>query len=395
MKIGICKHCEATSELGAWLYAQSYAQTSRENLDVRMLEWLRAKYPDDEGRQAATVTAFASALKAEHAGAAYELIWPLIGVMGASYRQQVVVALESGQDPGRYALAARLAWFDERLQPEAPKFSRLLDLAIADQPDDVGVWTMAATFCTGAAGSERCRHPEAVDHLLRLDPDNAYHWLLQAQTDDSERAMAALHEAAQRPLFDDHFRTTFAGYRDAIFKSGAPVPELIKGPAQVVAPTERPEFLVVIAESSPFPITRWEPLMQRCDPTHPASTAQLRTDCLAIGMLMRSSKATLVTRHIGGIIVRRLSKGQPLEQQMIRLARRWFYVRDTTFGKLTPEQKMGYSAEKYVADVAEQGELEAWSIRLEFYGIPSEPPEDWQPEDPEVLLLPEERRERS
>ena len=111
-------------------------------------------------------------------------------------------------------------------------------------------------------------------------------------------------------------------------------------------------------------------------------------------MLMRTSKATLVTRHSGGIIVRRLSKGQALEQQMISMDRRWYYVRDMTFGKLTLDQKMGYSAEKLVRDIAEQGELEAWSNRLVFYGIGSEPPEDWQPEDPNLLLLPEERRKR-
>lgn len=49
------------------------------------------------------------------------------------------------------------------------------------------------------------------------------------------------------------------------------------------------------------------------------------------------------------------------------------------------------SAERLISDVAEQGELEAWSNRLEFYGIPTEPPANWQPDDPEVLMLPEER----
>lgn len=383
-------HAINTSALGAWLYAQHTSDDYAHDRDIatRMLQWLRAKLPNDETQQAAVLTSFITALDNEKPEATDSLWQPFIEVMGRDYRQKVIAALEAGREPNRHALAARLAWFDERDVAEPKQFTTLLDEAIAAQPDDVGTWNIATTFCTGPKGAMHCRHPEAVEHLIRLDPDNAYPWLLRAMSEGGERGGTALHEAALRKTFDDYFRATFSGYVEALHKGGVPAPKLLSEPTAIMAPGQDPLGTIAIAEAASFPIADWSRLTDLCKPAKQVMSPLMREDCRTVGEMMARSKATLVTRHIGANIVRRIAKGTPLEQEMVEMRRRYVFVTEGQ-DRLTREQHNAYPLDAFIADITREGELEAVTNELKHYGIPTQPPADWQPKDPDTLVLAE------
>ncbi|HEU4990935.1 MAG TPA: serine/threonine-protein kinase [Luteimonas sp.] len=384
---------EGTSALGAWLYAQradADGEASRGDLATPMLEWLRAHFPGNEARQEATLTSFFTALAREDRTAIEGLAMPFIEVMNRSYRQATIAALEAGNDPGRHALAARLAWFDERHSDNPARFTRLLDRAIAAQPDDFGVWNIAATFCTGPEGAVRCRHPEAVREMQRIDGGNAYPWLLLVRPGDREGNIAALREAAGRTRFEDHFLDTYRGYVQAFSNSGAEMPKLISGPLRVIAPKQNPVLFVALYESSSFPLAPYHSLTVVCDPRNAALPRSAYRDCRTVGETMARSRSSLLSRMIGSVIVRRLAKGTPLEREMVELRRHYLYVRAAT-DSLSEAQQRNYPLDRFLHDVSTLGELEAWENGLAYYGIPTQAPAGWQPADPRDLLLSEER----
>jgi hypothetical protein len=384
---------EGTSALGAWLYSQRTRQAAQDpgaELATPMLEWLRDHFPGDEARQGATLTSFLAALDKEDHAAIEGLALPFIEVMNRGYRRRTVAALESGGRPDRYALAARLAWFDERHSADAPQFARLLDLAIKAQPDDFGVWNIAATFCIGPDGDSRCLHPEAVREMQRIDGGNAYPWLLLVRPGAGARSAAALREAAARRRFDDHFLDTYRSYVDAFSRSGARVPELIAGPLRIIAPRQNPLLFVALYESSSFPLAPWQALTNACDPRNRALPDGSYADCLTVGKTMARSRSSQLSRMIGSVIVRRLAKGTPIEREMIELRRQYLYVRAATEA-LGEARQRNYPLDRFLADVSTRGELEAWENGLTYYGVPARAPDSWKPDDPQDLLLPEER----
>jgi hypothetical protein len=403
------------SKLGAWLYAQHSSTWEQDQANAkRTLQWLRDAMPGQQARQAAVLTAFFAALDKEKHEAADNLGLPLIEVMGRDYRRQVVAALEAGNAPGKYLLAARLAWFDERDSEQAPRFSGLLDRALAANPDDIQAWNTAATFCIGAREPKTCLRPEAVDQLIRLDPGNAYPWLLRlsaaaggrtavtqtpasaaelveaSATADRGRIHALLREAAARERFDDHVRATWRSYHDAIQASRLPVPQLLAGPIGIMAPGEDPKLVVAMSEAAEFPLASWQTLVGLCDPGRHALSAQAATDCRKIGGTMARSRGSVLSQMIGTVIVRRLSRGTPVEREMVDIRRRYLYIREKTEA-LSPQQLLDYPTRTFMDDIAGEGELAAWANRLAYFHIPTAPPAGWEPADRTGLLLPEER----
>ncbi len=378
-----------TSELGAWLYTQKPTDDSRERANDT-IKWLRARLPDRDIEQAGVLTAFVTALKVQDdrldTDVADGFIGPIVRDLGQGYRQSAITALQSGMQPDRYALAAELAWFDAQQSGDASTFSTLLDQAIKTQPNSVQPWHIAATFCL-----QQCLHPEAPAQLIRIDPDNAYHWLLAAKSESQTAPTAMLAEAAKRHYFNDYFGELLASYPRAIRLSGVLPPSLLAEPAQVIFPGDPPEFVVGVSEASAFPLTPWGRLTSLCDPRNHLLPTQTDYDhCRIIGTTMARSNASLLARMVGSYIARRLSKGTPLEQEMIELDRRYAFV--TEMQKRAPTKKMRhYPVQRAIAIQIKQGELEAAMDQLAFAGLPSKPPKGWQPADPRDLMLPEER----
>lgn len=402
---------QEVAELGAWLYTQSAladanARANREPQDNasiggRMLEWLNKRYPGDEHRQAEVLTTFAKGLFTTGDGDQFSVetfLLPVVGVLGNAYREKMITSLVASTEPNRYLLAARLALNNEpnaittENSQQAPANSAsadsLLDRAIAAQPENPAVWELAAVNC--ASGYIHCR-PDAIDHLVRLDPDNAFPWLLRMMNTDGSESRTALRAAARATVFKDNYSSDFARYLEAVQKARVPAPELLAGPARALFPNLPPELAIAAVETRGIRLTRWKNFHERCNPAsgyfkdHTAYA-----DCRTVGLLMMRARVDLLARMIGSSVVRRLSKGTPLEQEAIEIPRRYLYLHEAE-DRLNHNQLRNYPFVKLQEDQMRLGELEAWEKRLAFFGLPSRPPKDWQPQDPCSLELPENR----
>ncbi len=391
---------QGVAALGAWLYAQHQFgdkdTTGGYDTTVRLLEWLRTRYPGDEHRQATVLAAFAQATEADgddtelgDRWATDGLLPPVIHVLGKPYREQMIAALVSGKEANRYLLAAQLASNSEDMD----NFTELMNKAIAEQPNDPSVWEVMATYCATTEMQQQsvCHNQDAARRLTELAPDNAYPWLLLMMASEGNAASAAMHEAAQRSHFDDTFRSRLATYMEAVAKAHVPAQELLVGPAQALSPNTTPEFAIAAGEFGGLALAQLRPFWERCNPAKGYfKNASTYADCRIVGTRMARSNGSALTIMVGATVAQRLSRGTSLEQEMIEVRSRLFYVHEAT-SKLSLRQYRNYSFQKYHEDFMALGELEAWENRLAYYGLPARPPKDWQPSDPRAILLPEER----
>ncbi len=221
------------SEIGARLYTFEGADEQRAQ---HLLGWLRDRLPGDGESQADALAAFVASVDAEGRAGLDSLLFDITKVLGVDYRRDMIRALQAGSAPRRHLHAAMLAWADEHDAADPKTFATELAAAIAEHPDDPLTWQIAAVYCPGSQYEARCLYPQAAETLTRLDPDNQYSWLLVvATTNDRQRALAALHEAARRSRIDDYFGATMAAYASAIESANVPAPLLITRPARVLA----------------------------------------------------------------------------------------------------------------------------------------------------------------
>jgi len=378
------------NEIGAHLFAYAGDDRARD-----LIDWLRKRLPGDEARQADALATFIQSVNAQSADSTAELLGKIVEVLGAGYRQQMIRALEAGKDPNRQLYIALLSYNDS-VENHSNAFAEALNAGLAEHPDDRLLWEIAAVNCPASASTPVCLHPEAPQELTRLDPDNMYAWLvLSMNATDLATSRSALHEAAQRTRFDDYLGTTVAAYANAVKTAAVPVPALIARPAAVVAPKQPLEAVIVREESAQLRMGTWRPLIVTCNasPNSPAiSDAQTLADCLTIGTtLMRSDKG-LIARMIGVAIVRTVAKGKPAADEAQQTRKLYSYLSDA-LEKLSPSQRASYPAEHWTRDVTQHGEMAALQNRAKFFGLPTQAPADWKPQDPSALLSSRERYE--
>jgi len=224
-----------------------------------------------------------------------------------------------------------------------------------------------------------------------------YNWLLLAmQSVDPQRSREALHEAAKRTQFDDYLNANFRANARAFEIAAVPAPALIARPVLILAPSERPESSIALLEAEgSIPLAQWQNLISYCGVKLGApkvSDPQILADCLTVGERMMRSNGALVSRMIAVALVKSLAKGTPLAEEATQVRRLYTYL-DAMDEKLSPGQRMSYSSATFLEDMSTLGEMAAWQRRIKFFGIPDQPPADWQPNDPTVLLSSRERYE--
>lgn len=87
---------------------------------------------------------------------------------------------------------------------------------------------------------------------------------------------------------------------------------------------------------------------------------------------------------VSGAIVRRLYKGSALAREAWEYRRQYVWLGDHGF-------ESSESDEALQRETAAFGEWEAWQRRTERLGYPRLPPVGWLPDDPQKLLLHEDR----
>jgi hypothetical protein len=378
------------SEIGAHLFAYQGDDRARD-----LIDWLRKRLPGEETHQADALATFIKSLDAESADSTATLLGKIVEVLGAGYRQQMIRALEAGSDANRHLYIALLSYSDA-VENHSAAFAEALKAALAEHPDDRLLWEIAAVYCPANNSAPVCMHPEAPKELTRLDPDNMYAWLLLSMNaTDLQQSRTALHEAAQRTRFDDYLGATVTAYSNAVKTAAVPVPALIARPTAVVAPKQPVEAVIAREESERLRMAAWRPLIISCGASQnsPATPdPQILADCLTIGeTLMRSEKA-LIGRMIGVAIVKTVAKGKPVAEEATQIRKLYTYLADVS-DQLSASQRASYSAEKWNADVAQVGEMAAMQRQAVFFGFPAQPPADWKPQDPTLLLSSRERYE--
>jgi len=377
------------SEIGAHLFA--YAGNDRAH---DLIDWLRKRLPGDETHQADALATFIKSVDAESADSTATLLSKIVEVLGAGYRQQMIRALDAGSDENRHLYIALLS-YNDAVENHSSVFAEALKAALAEHPDDRLLWHIASVSCPASATVPICLHAEAPTVLARLDADNMYAWLLVSMNAaDTQQARTALHEAAQRKRFDDYLGTTVAAYSNAVKTAAVPVPPLIARPAAIVAPNQPAEAVIAREESDRLRMTAWRPLIIRCgiNQNMPVTDPQILADCLTIGETMMRSDRSLIARMIGVAIVKMLAKGKPEAEEAGGIRKLYTYLGDIG-DKLTPSQRASYPAAQWNADITQAGEMAALQRRAVFFGFPAEPPVDWKPQDPIVLLSARERHD--
>ncbi len=382
------------SEIGGWLFTRHQLKDDNERARG-LIAFLRKRLPGNETRQADALTAFATSVDESQDVDSSDLFGLLSGIvtnLGSDYRKQVIRTLRTMPGDHRLVEAAMLAYHDADDADSVATFKSLLDAAIARNPNDPFTWQVAATFCPVVAGQYQCKFPQAGEQLVRIDPDNMYHWLLVAiATDNPLRRREAIHEAAQRTRFHDYFNQTYRAFFDAIHAANVPVPPLLARPIRLIGNGLSSEDALATLEAANFPMPSWMAIVHDCLPQNLDSLdAQQRADCLTIGARMADSDGSILARMIGVALVRPLARGTPLALHAQQVRREYQYVMDAT-NHLTRMQFLEYPDTRFYQDVAAVGELAAYQRRLSHFGIPAQPPANWQPKDPYSLLSARER----
>jgi len=387
------ERAQDSAALGARLYARSEEMEAKFEASKEVVGWLRERFPGDAARQTTVLGDFAQALAREGSGLRVEyLLYTVVEKLGAEYRKQLVDALSQRGGASDLLYAAMLAWRDERQLVDPTRYPALLAQALELDPASRFGWYVAATYCHyGADNSRRCTQPDAAEQLVRLDPDNAFAWAILAASSSPARATEAVREGARREHLRDYFGAAYIAYQHAIRDSGVAIPPLLELPARALAPHEPVDLTVARLEAWSLPAPMWSGLVVHCDPArNTALDAQARADCLALGVAMARSPGGLITNLIGSVIVRRLARGTPLEEEMKQLRLRYTWIMEQV-DALTTAQRLAYPSEKLQQGIDTIGELAAYAELVESAGKPSQPPAVWVPKNPETLLLPEER----
>ena len=382
------------SELGAYLYAYGGDSKDTAGRARSVISWLRKRFPNDEARQADALTGFAKSVGDQSPHESESLLYTIIEVLGVDYRHQVIKALQAGTDRNRYVYSAMLAWGDTNGSSTSGQFDSALRAAVAAQPEDPFVWQVAAVFCPEGAHEKRCLYPQAAESLVRIAPDNMYHWLLLlASSTDESRQREALHEAARRTKFDDYMAANYNAYARAIDAGNVRVPALVARPILVLAPGESPERSMALLEGGSIPLPDWSPLMRYCGAAARSDKvidAETRADCLTVGERMMRSKSAIISQMIGVALVRNLARNTPQAEEALQARRNYDFL-ESMDGRLEARQRMSYSATRFLQDISSVGEMAALQRRVEFFGMPGRPPAGWTPEDPNELLSSRER----
>jgi len=220
---------------------------------------------------------------------------------------------------------------------------------------------------------EPCAHPETYDALLRMEPNNAVHWLMLpngAAPNDAQ-----LHSASMAPNADSHLRDIIRIVRAALADQPAPA---------VPAGVDQHELTLLLRRDAVDQVSlpKFAAVVSMCK----NAVEPRRADCLELGhRLENDSSGTILSRMVGSAIVRRLLKGTPEEAAAKELRREY-----TWFSEQLVASKVSY-AERLQDEVVKYGEWEAWQRAVERLGTTRTPPAGWAPKDPQTLLLSEER----
>jgi len=302
----------------------------------------------------------------------------------AQYRAQQLQRLAALGDRDSL-IAAALLGIGDAGEGVPPGYDEVLRKLYAEHGEDVLSLYALSLACQETPAP--CAAPDAPATLVRVAPDNAVHWLVQANGAEVDRAR--LHSAAQASIADSHHSALLGIVRTALADQPAPTGADENTDAQSLAQALR----LRVAASLPYPA--YGAAMNACSAQAAAHAAlasagedgeSLRNDCASLGhALFADQGQQVVTRMYGGTLLRRFSPNTRLASEALAFRLQYLWLDQLRIGGNAAAR------EQLDADVVAQGEWEALQRQAERSGSTRNPPPDWQPRDPSALLLPELR----
>lgn len=281
------------------------------------------------------------------------------GSAADSYRDRELVRLQSASDRDSLITAVLLTLPANLADPATPPGAAVdapLQRLRAAYPDDTLALYVAAAVCQA---QPQCSDDSAHRQLVAAAPDNAVHWLLlpaRAEPDAATLQRAAAAAQAQPRLGE--------------------LLQLLQRTLSSADAAARADVL----DAAPQPV--FASLLRACQ----HSEGKVRADCLSVGRkLLADEQGSILSRMIGSVQVRRLSP-QADEVAAAREFRRQ-YVWLT--GQVNVEDENLRTALRH--DLVTQGEWQALKNAVTAAGKALVPATDWQPANPQTLLLPEQR----
>jgi hypothetical protein len=357
----------------------------------QVTQWLTRELPGQDQAQGEILQEFAGSLiAANKIDAVDSMMRGIVIKMGKNYRDDVVGALAKRGDPQSLLDAAIWAYASVPDPDRSSRFGELIRRAVDAAPNQALPLYVAALACAPAESTTPCAVPDVFVRLVAVEPDNGANWLLgmnNGADDDHYVGRAGI-----APGYDDHFGELKAIYASAADRSGVPMPQALTMPALVYSQGDPPTQTIGLIESDGLPTQANQPLIVFCDPQNTLVRKQgfARNSCIRVGQLMAHAKGSLRANMVGSEILRRLLNGTDTEASMREIRRQYLWA-DAQMKAITFVQRRQSNDALLLRDFAEAGEFEGILRRLDRLGIPRQPPAVWVPQDPQSMLLPEER----
>jgi hypothetical protein len=288
--------------------------------------------------------------------------------LAGDYRQQQQQRLAKASDRDSRIAALLLSLpADGNAAPDAKSVAAAQQLASAFPQDELALY-LAALVCQLQAD---CHDAGAATRLSSQFPANALHWLLRPARGQPDAAQ--LGKAAAASAANPHFSELFSILDKAL--SGQPAPgSSASGESAALADTLRADAL----DAMPQP--HFAAALQAC------KADGLRNRCTGLGQrLFDDTHGSILSRTIGSVLLRRLAADTPQAAAARQFRRDYVWLSEQTavFGDA--------QRPRLQQDLIQFGEWQAWQRAAERAGLQRTPPANWQPRNPQALLLSEER----
>src|SRR5882724_6390835 len=290
--------------------------------------WLRQHASGDPSAQRAVMTSFRRALTAANKGdAVAALVNEIFDQLGEDYRQQQSERLAKKGDRDSLTAATLIGVPRGADGVSSAAHAAVVQRLFDNHADDPIALYAAALACH--VQPQPCMHPEYYGRLVAQFPDNAVHWVLVprgAKPTDPVLADHVLHAAGAKQ-FDDRLAPITGVLRTAL--GDQQVPESILQPMQAVVEEAEvaPSLRRNAVDSASLPM--YGDILRICKPDSAVmvQVTGLRDACGAFAEKgMRSPAASILSRLVSSVILRRLYKGTPLAAEAKEYRRQYVWL---------------------------------------------------------------------
>ncbi len=379
------RQTDRTRQLAALMAAAFPAADTPADEGARdAVAWLRRNVELDPDAQRELLVAFRESLIA---AGKKEVVAPLLGEiidqLGAEERDRQVERLVSADD--RDSLIAATLIGIPRSGATSPRHEEVIRRLLDLYPDDELAQFTAALACN--AQPLPCTQPQYHERLTQHFPGNVVNWMLLPRGDSpSDAAIAAdVAGAAAASTFDDRLQVYVTVLRNAL--RGQPVPASLSLPMQAVVGSADADASMRrnAVDNAALPVYQAVVRACRMDSSAMHAIGELRDHCLEFARKgVTAEHASVLSRMICSVIIRRLAKDTPEEARAKDFRRQYVWLSEqvpiTTF-----------RTDRFQDDIVQYGEWEAMQRTADNAGVERMPPADWVPADPKMLLMSEER----